>query len=159
MHPSFSCEKGCPHEHLAELREIRSWEDERPSHQGHYQLKLKAQFKPPAGEVNGWRLLIKFGSVQNIISEKCDKNDIFSTPIPETAIIRTGNANVIYQSPSHRLMLLGHVDENQYLTAEDGAVGILFKIANLEEHEKINLLRNMKASYVGSDVNDITCFT
>ena len=81
------------------------------------------------------------------------------TPIPETAIIRTGNANVIYQSPSHRLMLLGHVDENQYLTAEDGAIGILFKIANLEEHEKINLLRNMKASYVGSDVNDITCFT
>lgn len=142
MHPSFSCEKGCPHEHLAELREIRSWEDERPNHQGHFQLKLKAQFKPPAGEIDGWRLLIKFGM-----------------PIPDTAIIRTGNANVIYQSSSHRLMLLGNVDENQYLTAEDGAVGILFKIANLEEHEKINLLRNIKASYVGSDVNDITCFT
>ena len=65
MHPSFSCEKGCPHEHLAELREIRSWEDERPNHQGHFQLKLKAQFKPPAGEVDGWRLLIKFGSVKS----------------------------------------------------------------------------------------------
>ena len=102
---------------------------------------------------------ISRNSIFHEIDPKYNLFDFFRTPIPETAIIRTGNANVIYQSPSHRLMLLGNVDQNQYLTAEDGAVGILFKIANLEEHEKINLLRNMKASYVGSDVNDITCFT
>ena len=55
-------------------------------------------------------------------------------------------------------MLLGNTAENGKLTANEGSLGILFKVPHLQEHEKINLLRNMKASYVGSTVNDLSCF-
>ena len=61
LHPSFTCEEGCPHQHLAEIRVVRSWEDDKEEREGLHQIKLKVQFKPPAGEINGWRLLVKFG--------------------------------------------------------------------------------------------------
>ena len=80
----------------------------------------------------------------------------FSTPIPETANIRISQANIIEQNG--RLLLLGNTAENGKVTANEGALGILFKLTHLEEHQKINILRNMKASYVGSTVNDLSCF-
>jgi len=137
LHPNFTCNPGCPHQHIAELSVIRTWEDERE--EDLHQVKLKARFKPPAGDVNGWRLLIKLG-----------------TPMPETANVRISQANIIEQNG--RLMLLGNTAENGKLTANEGSLGILFKVTHLQEHEKINLLRNMKASYVGSTVNELSCF-
>lgn len=76
--------------------------------------------------------------------------------MPETANIRISQANIIEQNG--RLMLLGNTAENGKLTANEGSLGILFKVTHLQEHEKINLLRNMKASYVGSTVNELSCF-
>ena len=80
-------------------------------------------------------------------------------PIPETAFLRSQQAAVVFQSNDERHLLLGNTDENGIITADDGTYGILFKITHLQEHEKINLLRNMKANFVGSTVNDLSCFS
>jgi len=57
--------------------------------------------------------------------------------MPETANVRISQANIIEQNG--RLMLLGNTAENGKLTANEGSLGILFKVTHLQEHEKNQL--------------------
>lgn len=70
--------------------------------------------------------------------------------------MRTRKSKILVQDK--RYLLLGNTAINAVIGAEKGTFGFLFKLTHISKSDKDEIVKNMSAHFVGSEVGDLHCF-